>query len=215
MRIFASALFAMLVAVTFGHTACASPQGKRIALLATLNTNPYIGAWTSTFMKDAAADGMKVTNLESPFDAALQSQQIDDAIAQKYDLIVVDYINDQAILPALTRAKAAGVPVVLMATPLAKSHEDLFYSYIGTDHSDLGRIAGENLVKGLEAEGKTKAKPAVWQHRADFDEKMNRMGEEAQKLPAAARSGDSDAFRKQVSDTSKACKSCHDDYKAK
>lgn len=157
MRIIASALLAMLTAVAVGHTACASPQGKRIALLATLNTNPYIGAWTSTFMKDAAADGMKVTNLESPFDAALQSQQIDDAIAQKYDLIVVDYINDQAILPALTRAKAAGVPVVLMATPLAKSHEDLFYSYIGTDHADLGRIAGENLVKGLEAEGKTKA----------------------------------------------------------
>jgi ABC-type sugar transport system substrate-binding protein len=160
MRVVA-AIFAVLAAGAFAHDAAASPQGKRVALLATLNTNPYIGAWTSTFIKQASAEGMKVTNLESPFDAALQSQQVDDAIAQKYDLIVIDYINDQAILPALTRAKAAGMPIILMATPLQKEHEDLFLSYVGTDHDELGRIAGENLVKGLAAEGKTKANVAV------------------------------------------------------
>lgn len=157
MRIITAAILAGVAAGCFAQGASAAAEGKRVALLATLNTNPYVGAWTSTFIKDAGAEGIKVTNLESPFDAALQSQQVDDAIAQKYDLIVLDYINDQAILPALTRAKAAGVPVVLMATPLAKDHEDLFYSYIGTDHADLGRIAGENLVKALAAEGKAKA----------------------------------------------------------
>lgn len=151
------AMLAILVAAIAGPVAEASPVGKRVALLATLNTNPYIGAWTSTFIKMASAAGMKVTNLESPFDAALQSQQIDDAIAQKYDLIVVDYLNDQAILPALTRAKEAHVPVILIATPLQKEHEALFLSYVGTDHSELGQIAGENLVQGLAAEGKSKA----------------------------------------------------------
>ena len=29
----------------------ASPEGKRVMLLGTANTNPYIGAWTSTFMQ--------------------------------------------------------------------------------------------------------------------------------------------------------------------
>lgn len=151
------AMLAVLAAAVIGPAAEASPEGKRVALLVTLNTNPYVGAWSSTFMKLASAAGMKITTLELPFDAALQSQQVDDAIAQKYDLIVVDYINDQAILPALTRAKAAHVPVVLMATPLQKEHEDLFLSYVGTDNSELGEIAGENLVKGLAAEGRTKA----------------------------------------------------------
>jgi ribose transport system substrate-binding protein len=137
--------------------AFAATEGKRVALLGTINANPYIGGWTSTFTKAVAAAGIKVTNVTSPYDAALQSQQVDDAIAQKFDLIAINYINDQAILPALTRAKAAGVPVVLWATPLDKSREDLFMSYIGTDHEDLGRFAGENLVAGLAAEGKTKA----------------------------------------------------------
>ena len=100
---------------------------------------------------------MKVTNLNSNYDAAVQSQQIDDAIAQKYDIIVLVYVNDQAVVPALTRAKAAGIPVVLVVTPLKKDYEELFTSYVGTDHSELGRLAGEGMVKGLMAAGKTKA----------------------------------------------------------
>ena len=135
----------------------ASPAGKRIMLLGTANTNPYIGAWTSTFIKFASQAGMKVTNLSSNYDAAVQSQQIDDAIAQKFDMIVLVYVNDQAVIPALTRAKAANLPVVLVVTPLKKEYEPLFLSYIGTDHSELGRLAGENLVKGLTAVGKSKA----------------------------------------------------------
>jgi len=143
--------------VMSGGDAAAAPEGKRVMLLGTSNANPYIGAWTKTFTKFATPLGMKVTNLSSNYDAALQSQQIDDAIAQKFDIIVLVYVNDQAVVPALTRAKAAGIPVVLWATPIKKDYEDLFMSYVGTDPSELGRLAGENMVKGLAAAGKTKA----------------------------------------------------------
>jgi ribose transport system substrate-binding protein len=154
---FVAGLCALLLAVVTGQAAVASPEGKRVMLLGTANTNPYIGAWTSTFTKFATQAGMKVTNLSSNYDAAVQSQQVDDAIAQKFDLIAVVYVNDQAIIPALTRAKAAGIPVVLIVTPLKTEYEELFTSYIGTDHAELGRLAAEGMVKGLQAEGKTKA----------------------------------------------------------
>ena len=147
----------LLTMLPLGGDAVAAVEGKRVMLLGTANTNPYIGAWTATFTKLATQAGMKVTNLSSNYDAAVQSQQIDDAIAQKFDMIVLCYVNDQAIVPALTRAKAAGIPVILWATPIKKDYEELFTSYVGTDHSELGRIAGENLVKGLAAAGKTKA----------------------------------------------------------
>src|SRR5215472_8559691 len=153
---FVAGLCALVLTIVTGHGAVASPQGKRVMLLGTANTNPYIGAWTATFTKLASQTVMKVTNLSSNYDAAVQSQQIDDAIAQKFDIIVLCYVNDQAIVPALTRAKAAGIPVILWATPIKKEYEELFTSYVGTDHSELGRIAGENMVKGLAAEGKTK-----------------------------------------------------------
>jgi len=158
MRLLIGLLAVLLISVSMGGTASAAPQGKRVVVLATSNTNPYIGAWTSTFTKFAAQAGMKVTNLSANYDAAVQSQQIDDAIAQKFDLIVICYVNDQAIVPALTRAKAAGISVVLYATPMKKEQEALWTSYIGTENADLGRLAGEEMVKGLAAEGKTKAK---------------------------------------------------------
>jgi ribose transport system substrate-binding protein len=158
MRLLAGLFAVLLMSLPMSGTVSAAPQGKRVVVLATSNTNPYIGAWTSTFTKFATQAGMKVTNLSANYDAAVQSQQIDDAIAQKFDLMVICYVNDQAIVPALTRAKAAGIPVVLYATPMKKDQEALWTSYIGTENADLGRLAGEEMVKGLAAEGKTKAK---------------------------------------------------------
>lgn len=155
---FIMALFALLAFLGSAVTSAgASPVGKRIAVLATSDTNPYIAAWTSTFTKLATGMGMKVTELDSNYDVSRQSQYIDDAIAQKYDLILICNENDQAIVPALTRAKAAGVPVILWTTPIDKKYDDLFVSYIGSDHTQLGEFAAENLVEGLQKEGKTKA----------------------------------------------------------
>ena len=74
----------MLMSLPIADNVGASPAGKRIMLLGTANTNPYIGAWTSTFIKFANQAGMKVTNLSSNYDAAVQSQQIDDAIAHPW-----------------------------------------------------------------------------------------------------------------------------------
>ena len=79
------ALFALLLAGVPFSDANAAAEGKRVMLLGTTNTNPYIGAWTATFSKFATQAGMKVTNLSSNYDAAVQSQQIDDAIAQKFE----------------------------------------------------------------------------------------------------------------------------------
>ena len=61
--------------------------------------------------------------------------------------------------------------------------------------------------------GETKAKPEIWQKRADFDAKMDKMIAAVKALPQAA--GDPAALKKAVSDAGAACKSCHDDYRAK
>ncbi len=69
---------------------------------------------------------------------------------------------------------------------------------------------GEGTDKG----GETKAMAEIWQKRADFDSKMDKMVTEARRLPAAART-DLPALKKAVADAGAACKACHDDYKAK
>lgn len=61
--------------------------------------------------------------------------------------------------------------------------------------------------------GETKAKPEIWQKRADFDQKMDKMVTEAKKLPQSV--GDPASLKKAVSDVGATCKACHDDYRAK
>lgn len=61
--------------------------------------------------------------------------------------------------------------------------------------------------------GDTKAKPEIWQKRADFDAKMDKMVTAVKALPQAA--GDPAALKKAVADAGGACKACHDDYRAK
>ena len=70
------------------------------------------------------------------------------------------------------------------------------------------------FVPGTEKVGDTKAKPEVWTRKADFDDKMKKMITEAKQLPQAARS-DLATLKKQFGETGKACKACHDEYRAK
>jgi len=64
-------------------------------------------------------------------------------------------------------------------------------------------------------EGKTRAKPEIWTHRADFDAKMDEMVTEAAKMPAAARSGNLAALKSQVNSVGDACDQCHENYRVK
>lgn len=162
MRLTTLLVSAAIAVVTLGGShALADAKGKRIAALTTLRTHPWVGRWAKTFISTAEAKGMKVTNFVTPFDAALQSQQIDDAIAQKFDLITIIVVNPQAIRPALIRAKKAGVPVVVAIGPLPKEDEPLYLSHVGHDQPTLGRFAAKNLVEALAKEGKTKAQVAA------------------------------------------------------
>ena len=75
------------------------------------------------------------------------------------------------------------------------------------------------VPKGMFGEGsdkgETRAKPEIWQKRADFDAKMDKMVQETGKLAQAARAGDQAALKKAASDVDSACASCHDEYRTK
>src|SRR5204862_2275613 len=115
------------------------PKGKKIALLVTSPTHPFIATLTKTFIAKINAYGMEVNTVSQHFDAALQAQQVDDAIARQFDMLAIIAGSEQAIVPALTRAKQAGVPVILVNSPPRDGSEDLYLSYACDDDVELGR----------------------------------------------------------------------------
>jgi ABC-type sugar transport system substrate-binding protein len=124
----------------------------------------YLGALSKSFETTATGFGMKVTVYSSPFDPALQAQQIDDAVAQKFDLLVVQIISQKAIIPVLTRVKGANIPVVLVVAPMVGDEggvQGLYLNHVGYDDTLFGKLAGEAMVKALADSGRSKGKIIV------------------------------------------------------
>ena len=63
--------------------------------------------------------------------------------------------------------------------------------------------------------GDTKAKPEIWKEMPKFKEKSEKMQAEMSKLAVAAKTGNLESIKTAVAATGGACKSCHDDYRAK
>ena len=62
--------------------------------------------------------------------------------------------------------------------------------------------------------GKTRAKAEIWRKPRDFAAKDKAFQEAARAFKAAADSGDVDEIRGEATDLDKACKACHDPYRA-
>jgi ABC-type sugar transport system substrate-binding protein len=79
------------------------------------------------------------------------------AVAQKPDLIMVEPADDKSLIAAVKKAKAAKVPVLYMDSPADAAIMNDIALQVIADNYTLGKFAGENIVEGLKAQGKTTA----------------------------------------------------------
>ena len=64
--------------------------------------------------------------------------------------------------------------------------------------------------------GTTRAKPEIWENKADFEAKMDDLTTAVNALQVVANQGtDRKAIAESVAATGEACKACHDEYKSK
>jgi ribose transport system substrate-binding protein len=150
--------FATLVA---GFVAEAQAAEGKVAYFATGPTNRFVAALSKGFMEHAKELGLEATIFENSYDPAVQVQQIDDAIARKFDMLAIQPASEKAVIPALVRAKEAGIPVIIMVNDAAEGTEDLYLSYVGEDNYTLGKLAGESVLKALKDAGREEAKVAL------------------------------------------------------
>ena len=161
----AAALVCGLLAGLFGASASAQTaggsKGKKVLMAQSLAAHPYVATITKSFRERAESYGMDVTVVAAGLDAALQARQLDDAIARKYDLIVVQAVSEQGVVPSLVRAKQAGIPIILTNNPIKSGMENLYVTFVGQDQSEMGRLAGKAIVDALNASGRDGGKVAL------------------------------------------------------
>jgi ribose transport system substrate-binding protein len=139
----------------------AGAAGKKVAYFDAGPSHPYVVALNKAFNARAKERGLEVTQFDTPYDAALQSQQIDDAIARKFDVLAIMAASQSAIVPALARAKKAGIPVIILNNGIKDGVEDLYVSEISDDNAKLGQLAAEATLRALKEGGREQAKVAL------------------------------------------------------
>ncbi|MGZ3349580.1 MAG: sugar ABC transporter substrate-binding protein [Xanthobacteraceae bacterium] len=156
-----TAVLAAVASTVSTAQAADESKGKKVLLLESFTAHPYVATTEKSFRERALSYGMDVTVQAAGLDAALQARQADDGIARKFDLIVVQPISEQGIVPVLTRAKQAGIPVIIVNNTPKDGTEELYFTFVGQDQNEMGRIAGRAALQALMGSGRDGGKVAL------------------------------------------------------
>ncbi len=142
----------------------------KVGFAQTESNNPWRIAETKSLQDVAKSCNWNLVYTDAASSAAKQVADVESMIAQKVDLIVLAPREEKPLLPAVMKAKKAGIPVILIDRDVdqknAKAGRD-YVTFIGSDFVDQGRRAGEWLIKAtggkgtiVELEGTTGSSPA-------------------------------------------------------
>jgi ABC-type sugar transport system substrate-binding protein len=158
-----ASLTAIALAATFGVSAYAElhklkEKGTyKVGFAQTESNNPWRIAESKSMQDVAKTCGWNLVYTDAAGSAAKQVADVESMIAQKVDLIVLAPREEKPLIPAVMKAKKAGIPVILIDRDvdpkLAKVGVD-YVTFIGSDFVDQGRRAAEWLVKASKGQGK-------------------------------------------------------------
>ncbi len=146
----------LALVVALSLAVAASAEGKKIGYSTKTITNDAFQLSLYDAIKaavEANGDTFVGVLAESQTAVATQVNQIEDLISQGVDGLIVNPMDSNADIQVLEKAKAAGIPVVLVDQGIEAGHEDLYVTFISTDNLAGGKSAGERMVKELGGKG--------------------------------------------------------------
>lgn len=167
------------IVVTAGLTAFALAQGLpklavkktyKVGFAQTESNNPWRLAQTKSMQDEAKKLGWQLVYTDAAGSAAKQVSDVDSMIAQRVDAIFLAPREEKPLAAAVKKARAAGIPVILLDRnvdqSLAKAGQD-YVTFIGSDFVKEGQRAAEWLTKKMngkatiiELQGTTGSSPA-------------------------------------------------------
>lgn len=110
-------------------------------------STPVFAFMEKMFASHAAENNMKVTQFDGKGDTATQVQQVESAIAQGFDAIILDPVDPNGLAPACKKAIAAGIPIATFSSDLPAANEADRTFCVTADDYQAGVIAGEAFMK--------------------------------------------------------------------
>jgi ribose transport system substrate-binding protein len=145
------ALLAMLVVGLVGAGAQAAPTKQvQIGLaLSTLN-NPFFVSLRGGARAAADAAGAKLTVSSANDDASTQADQVQTFITRHVDVIILNAVDSDALVPSVQAANRANIPVIAVDRAV---NGGKIASFIASNNVLGGKLAGTFLFKKMRSAG--------------------------------------------------------------
>lgn len=158
---------AIVTAVAMALTGCASTPtasssgaasggpGKtlEICYITAAESHAYATPANEAFKAAAKEAGVNVTMLSQNFDVQTGTEQLNTCVSRKPDGIVLWPLDPTAYVSGLSAAKSAGIPVVLINTPMSDEAMQLVASFTGPDVTQEGQMSAEAMNTALGGKG--------------------------------------------------------------
>lgn len=134
-------------------TAAPAPSSGEITIglvISTLN-NPFFVTLRDGAQRAADAAGVKLTIVDAQDDSAKMIAGIEDLITKKVNALIINPTDSDAVVPAIQKANAAGIPVF---TVDRGANGGTVVSHIASDNVAGGRMAAEFLCNAIGGKGK-------------------------------------------------------------
>jgi ribose transport system substrate-binding protein len=115
---------------------------------------PYCPPYRDTFEKGSTENGWDLVFFDGEFDAALQANQMDEAIAMNPDIIILCALDASGMAAGMKKAFDAGIPVIADHTLPNPEDQQYTIAYTGPDAYTQGSLAAEIMHEQLGGKGK-------------------------------------------------------------
>lgn len=147
-----------LLASIVTATAIAGVSQAQAMKIGITQNNVGVDSYQTTYEKAfiAAAEAnpdVEAVVLDAGGDVARQIAQVEDLIQQEVDAIIIWPTNGEAVIPAVRKAKKAGIPVIATNSNIAEAGFDFISSFSGPDNITQGRRSAEIMCDKFKAMG--------------------------------------------------------------
>jgi len=144
-------VLALSLMLVVGLSAGVAAQDVKLGLAVSTLNNPFFVDLKDGAEAMAEEMGVEILTVDAQDDAASQLSSVEDLLIKQIDVLIVNPVDGNAVVAAITAANNAGVPVITVDRGAEGGD---VVSHIASDNVAGGEMAGDFIAEQLGEEGK-------------------------------------------------------------